>query len=268
MVKDEAGRGDGGAAATIASAPGPQEVPKNGEGNGTAAAHTPWRGATQPGAAPRGVPQHLFDAVMSMGGPQALAGTGAAPRAAPAAPWSGPAAERIERAWAVLDGVLDPEVPALSVRDLGIVRDVVACGDGSNVLEIVLTPTYSGCPATEAIERGVLDALDAAGLGPARVTLRRAPAWTTDWISADGRRKLAEYGIAPPGPVRDGAGGSPLTFHRRRAGAGATDAEPPIACPHCASLHTERLSAFGATACKALHRCLDCLEPFEHFKAI
>ena len=198
-----------------------------------------------------------------MGGASSLIGTGAAPRAA-SVPWRGPPADRIARAWAVLDTVLDPEVPALSVRDLGIVRDVVAAGDGSNALEIVLTPTYSGCPATEAIERGVLDAIDAAGLGPARVTLRRAPAWTTDWIGAEGRRKLAEYGIAPPGPVRADMGGVPMIFHRRRPGA----AEPPVACPHCGSLHTERLSAFGATACKALHRCLDCLEPFEHFKPI
>ena len=108
------------------------------------------------------------------------------------------AAHRIERTWAVLDGVPDPEVPALSVRDLGIVREVLERDDG---LEIVLTPTYSGCPATEVIERSVVEAVAQAGLGPARVTLRRAPAWTTDWISEAGRRKLADYGIAPPGPV-------------------------------------------------------------------
>ena len=108
---------------------------------------------------PRGIPAHLFDAVAAMGGTSALAGTGAAPRIA-SVPWSGPPADRIARAWAVLDTVLDPEVPALSVRDLGIVRDVVAAGDGSNALEIVLTPTYSGCPATEVIERNVLDAIE------------------------------------------------------------------------------------------------------------
>ena len=268
MVKDELGRGDAGTGATTAGA----HVPANRVM--TEAGMPP-----VPTASPRGVPQHLFDAVMSMGGPQALAGTGAAPRAGAAATWSGPAAERIGRAWAVLDDVLDPEVPALSVRDLGIVRDVAvragssggggagAASGGIDALEVVLTPTYSGCPATEVIERGVLDALDAAGLGPVRVTLHRAPAWTTDWISTDGRRKLAEYGIAPPGPVQAGTG-APLVFHRRRGAAGPIDAELPIACPHCHSLHTERLSAFGATACKALHRCLDCLEPFEHFKPI
>ena len=103
-------------------------------------------------------------------------------------------------AWAVLATVPDPEVPALSVRDLGIVREV-ALTDPSSPLEIVLTPTYSGCPATEVIEQSVLEAIDGAGLGPARVQLQRAPAWTSDWISAEGRRKMLEYGIAPPGPV-------------------------------------------------------------------
>jgi len=103
--------------------------------------------------------------------------------------------QRAARAWDVLHTVLDPEVPALSVCDLGIVRDVVAHPDG---VEVVLTPTYSGCPATEVIERSVIDAVNEAGLGPARVTLQRAPAWTTDWISESGKRKLREYGIAPP----------------------------------------------------------------------
>ena len=171
---------------------------------------------------------------------------------------------RVAQAWRVLDEVLDPEVPALSVRDLGIVRDVVDHADG---MEIVLTPTYSGCPATEVISQSVIAAIDAAGLGPARVTMRRAPAWTTDWISDEGRRKLLEYGISPPGAVvRDaepGAsdGGQPLRFMRRAV-------QPALACPRCGSTHTEQLSAFGSTACKSLYRCLDCREPFEHFKPI
>ena len=160
-------------------------------------------------------------------------------------------------AWNVLGTVLDPEVPAVSVRDLGIVRDVVEHDDA---LEIVLTPTYSGCPATEAIEHDVRAALDAAGLGPARVTLRRAPAWTTDWISEEGRRKLADYGIAPPGPVA--AEGVPIRIYGRKADG------PRPACPRCGSPDTERLSAFGSTACKALYRCRACREPFEHFKPI
>jgi ring-1,2-phenylacetyl-CoA epoxidase subunit PaaD len=169
---------------------------------------------------------------------------------------SPPAASRAEQAWQVLGTVLDPEVPALSVCDLGIVRDVVDLG---SALEVVLTPTYSGCPATEVIEHDVLAAIAKAGLGPARVSLRRAPAWTTDWISAEGKRKLRDYGIAPPGPAAaDGA--VPIRFIGRKADA--------IACPRCGSLHTERLSAFGSTACKAMYRCLSCREPFEHFKPI
>lgn len=163
---------------------------------------------------------------------------------------------RTERAWQVLGNVLDPEVPALSVRDLGIVRDVI---DHGGELEVVLTPTYSGCPATEVIEQSVLDAIEGEGLGPARTTLRRAPAWTTDWISEDGKRKLREYGIAPPGPALP-EGGVPIRIVRR--------AGDKVACPHCGSVHTETTSAFGSTACKSLHRCLDCREPFEHFKPI
>jgi len=173
---------------------------------------------------------------------------------------------RAERAWDVLGTVLDPEVPALSVRDLGIVRDVIDHGDE---LEVVLTPTYSGCPATEAIEADVLAAISAQGLGPARATLRRAPAWTSDWISEDGKRKLRAYGIAPPhsvipAPASAGAGfggtqSFPLRFLSR---------QPTIACPHCSSTNTERLSPFGSTACKSLHRCLACREPFEYFKPI
>lgn len=162
------------------------------------------------------------------------------------------AGARLDEAWKVLGEVLDPEVPALSVCDLGIVRDVRERAEG---LEIVLTPTYSGCPATEAIEQSVRAAIDAAGLGPAHVTLQRAPAWTTEWISEEGKRKLAAYGIAPPGPV-DADGSVAIRIHRR------------VACPRCGSVSTERLSAFGSTACKALYRCLACREPFEHFKPL
>ncbi len=159
---------------------------------------------------------------------------------------------RIAATWAVLDTVLDPEVPALSIRDLGIVRDVILADDGG-AIEVVLTPTYSGCPATEVISGDVHAAIDAAGLGPARVTLRRAPAWTTDWISAAGRIKLQAYGIAPPGPVAE-----QVVHFRPRA----------LACPRCGSRQTEQLSAFGTTACKAIWRCLACQEPFEHFKPL
>lgn len=167
---------------------------------------------------------------------------------------------RTEQAWAVLDGVPDPEVPALSVRDLGIVREVI---DHGEELEVVLTPTYSGCPATEVIEQNVLEALASQGLGPARATLRRAPAWTTDWISEEGKRKLREYGIAPPAhvtPAQAGAQGVRIQIFRRTA--------EVVACPHCGSITTERTSAFGSTACKSLWRCLACREPFEYFKPL
>jgi len=182
--------------------------------------------------------------------------------------------DRIERAWAVLGTVLDPEVPALSICDLGIVRDVIGSSDGR--LEIVLTPTYSGCPATEAIEQGALQALAAAGLGPASVRMQRAPAWTSDWISEEGRRKLQEYGIAAPGPagfagVSGIAGIAPLRFVSRRSPVSPRSATPEAAhpsCPRCASADTECLSAFGSTACKSLYRCRTCREPFEYFKPI
>lgn len=164
---------------------------------------------------------------------------------------------RQERGWAVLGGVLDPEVPVLSVVDLGIVRDVIDDGDAG--LIVVVTPTYSGCPATEVIEQSIVAALDDAGLGPTRIRMQRAPAWTSDWISAEGRSKLYGYGIAPPGPA-DVRQGAPLRFVPR--------AVAPLACPRCASTNTERLAAFGATACKALWRCRACGEPFEHFKPI
>jgi len=166
--------------------------------------------------------------------------------------------DRIQQAWAVLQAVPDPEVPAISVCELGIVREVQQADDGA--LEVVLTPTYSGCPATEVIERSVLDALAAAQLGPARALTRRHPAWTTDWISDEGRRKLREYGIAPPGRTTP-ADTAPIRIVRRQRDA-------TVACPRCDSPQTERLSAFGSTACKALYRCLACREPFEHFKPI
>jgi ring-1,2-phenylacetyl-CoA epoxidase subunit PaaD len=171
-------------------------------------------------------------------------------------------ATRIDAAWAVLHTVLDPEVPAVSVCDLGIVREVIEHEDG---LEIVLTPTYSGCPATEAIEHDVLAAIEKAGLGRARATLRRAPAWSSDWISEEGRARLKAYGIAPPAHLTPEAAAStamPIRLFGRIAGG------ERIACPRCASEHTERLSAFGSTACKALYRCMTCREPFEHFKPI
>lgn len=169
------------------------------------------------------------------------------------------AGARAGRAWQVLAGVPDPEIPAVSVCELGIVRDVSEGEDGA--LQVVLTPTYSGCPATEMIERDVRQALLEAGLGPVRTELRRAPAWSTDWISEDGRRKLREYGIAPPpacasAQATPAAGGEVFVLPRRDA----------PACPRCGSSHTAQIAGFGSTPCKALWRCLDCAEPFDYFK--
>jgi ring-1,2-phenylacetyl-CoA epoxidase subunit PaaD len=155
------------------------------------------------------------------------------------------------RAWQVLGEVLDPEVPVLSIVELGIVREVAVAG-GS--VDVTLTPTYSGCPATEAIADAVVAALRAAGANEVHVHTRLAPAWTTDWIAPAAAEKLRQYGIAPPHLVTDA---QPLRFHPR-----------DVACPRCASRRTQQLSAFGATACKSLYRCLDCLEPFEYFKPI
>ena len=167
-------------------------------------------------------------------------------------------ATRVARAWKVLAEVPDPEVPAISVCDLGVVRNVI---DGGEMLEVVLTPTYSGCPATEVIERSIVEAIHAAGLGPVRVSLQRAPAWTTDWISERGRLRLKDYGIAPPG-AQQISSQRPVRFVRTQS-----KVHSP-ACPRCGSADTEMLSSFGSTACKALCRCVSCREPFEYFKPI
>ncbi len=156
------------------------------------------------------------------------------------------ATRRSERAWQVLEGVPDPEIPALSIRDLGIVRGVHEGADGT--LVVTLTPTYSGCPAIDAIAHDAGQALLAAGLGPLRIEMQRAPAWTTDAISEAGRSRLRVYGIAAPPRVAHGA------------------ASP--ACPRCGSTRTSELSAFGSTPCKALWRCRACAEPFEWFKPL
>jgi ring-1,2-phenylacetyl-CoA epoxidase subunit PaaD len=144
---------------------------------------------------------------------------------------------RADRVRALLSEVLDPEIPVVSVIDLGIVRQISADGR-----EVAITPTYSGCPATAAIETAVRAALSAAGLGQTRLTIRLDPPWTTDWITEEGRAKLHAYGIAPPSPA----------------------ARP--SCPRCGSNDTVEVSAFGSTPCKALWRCLTCAEPFDRFK--
>jgi ring-1,2-phenylacetyl-CoA epoxidase subunit PaaD len=158
------------------------------------------------------------------------------------------AEERRACAWAAAASVVDPELPVLTIEDLGVLRDVRIDGDSA---EAVITPTYSGCPAMSVIALDVELALARAGFREPRVTTVLSPAWTTDWLSDDGRRKLAAYGIAPP---------------TRTASRRALFGDETVACPRCASTDTERLAEFGATACKALWRCRACREPFDHFR--
>jgi ring-1,2-phenylacetyl-CoA epoxidase subunit PaaD len=160
------------------------------------------------------------------------------------------ASRREARAWAAAAAVVDPEVPCVTIADLGILRSVSIEG---HVATARLTPTYSGCPAVLAIELAVDAALREAGFEP-RIERVLSPAWTTDWITQEGRAKLRAFGIAPP------AG---------QAGAAcALFSEYAVACPHCGSTQTERISEFGSTACKALWRCRNCAEPFDYFKCL
>ena len=152
------------------------------------------------------------------------------------------------RAWALLADVPDPEIPVLSVLDLGIVRDVRESGDGHRV-SVVITPTYSGCPATEVIARDVRAALESS-YDAVDVQTQMSPAWTTDWMSEAGRQKLREFGIAPPG----------------RTLLPMADVGRPESCPRCGSRDVEELAGFGSTPCKALWRCTSCREPFDYFK--
>ena len=148
----------------------------------------------------------------------------------------------LDKVWSWLNDVPDPEIPVISVTDLGIVRDVQWDGD---VLNVTVTPTYSGCPATAVISMDIQSALVEKGIQDIRVKTQLAPPWTTDWLTEQGKQKLMEYGIAPPTP----AGG-------------------PEKCPQCGSTKTEKISQFGSTPCNAAWRCKDCLEPFDYFKCI
>ena len=153
-----------------------------------------------------------------------------------------------QRAWNAAATVVDPEIPVLTIADLGVLRDVAVDAAG---VEVRITPTYSGCPAMAMIALEVELALSRAGIAPARVTTVLAPAWTTDWLTDDGRAKLRAYGIAPP------AG---------RTSRRALFAAEETTCPRCYSTDTERLAEFGSTACKSLWRCRACREPFDAFK--
>lgn len=153
--------------------------------------------------------------------------------------------------WKVLEQVMDPEVPVISVVDLGIVRDVVRKDTGECV---IITPTYSGCPATKQIEADIRSALDQAGFAAVKIETRLSPGWTTDWISEKGREALRSFGIAPP--VAKSV--KPTMFA----------APDLVACPHCGSRQTVQVSEFGSTACKALWKCEACKEPFDYFKCL
>lgn len=158
-----------------------------------------------------------------------------------------------EQAYAVLSEVMDPEVPVLSVVELGIVRDIQV--DEERVT-VTVTPTYSGCPAMRVIEQDIEQALLMRGAPGVTVNVSYTPAWTTDWIPADAREKLRAYGIAPPSPADHDA---LVNIERKR---------PAVRCPYCGSIETELRSEFGSTACKAIHTCRSCRQPFEEFKAI
>ena len=158
-----------------------------------------------------------------------------------------------EQVYEWLASVTDPEVPALTILDLGIVRDVDISGSGNDTtVKISITPTYSGCPAMDVISIGIRMALMNRGIRQVKIELQLSPAWTTDWMTEEGKQKLKAYGIAPPNRKAF----QPLGLFE----------EENVSCPRCGSEETELVSQFGPTSCKALYKCLSCKEPFEHFK--
>ena len=163
-----------------------------------------------------------------------------------------------QKIWSILSTVVDPEVPVLTVIDLGIVRDVVLkvspSGGDLEGAEIIITPTYTGCPAMDMIAMNIKLALAEQGYKQVKVTSVLSPAWTTDWMTEAGKEKLKQYGIAPPNPKQQVC--NDQLFAPNEA----------VQCPHCNSYHTHRISEFGSTACKALYQCVDCEEPFDYFK--
>jgi ring-1,2-phenylacetyl-CoA epoxidase subunit PaaD len=177
-------------------------------------------------------------------------GRAASPSTGPTANCPPPGGSLLARATVALDTVGDPELPFLTIRDIGILRDVRLDGE---TVEVVITPTYSGCPAMDVIAIEIAAALAKAGIGDHRITRVLSPAWTTDWLTPEARDKLAANGIAPPA---------------RAAGKRALFAADEVRCPRCGSDATEQVSAFGSTACKAHYRCTACHEPFEYFKCL
>jgi len=181
--------------------------------------------------------------------------------------------------WQLLESLTDPEIPVVTLRELGILRDVrsAVAQDGTELLEVIITPTYSGCPAMGQIEDDVQNLLQAHGL-KGKVKTQLAPAWTTDWITPEAKEKLRAYGIAPPHSGADhdcqtlngnsnGSGASSIIqFAARSASNPGRHEQLAVPCPQCNSDNTTETSHFGSTACKALYRCLDCMEPFDYFK--
>ena len=185
----------------------------------------------------------------------------------------------LEHVWQLLESLTDPEIPVVTLRELGILRNVrsVVAQDGTEQLEVIITPTYSGCPAMGQIEDDVHNLLQAHGL-KGKVKTQLAPAWTTDWITPEAKEKLRAYGIAPPHSGADhdcqtlngnsnGSGASSIIqFAARSASNPGLHEQLAVACPQCNSDNPTETSHFGSTACKALYRCLDCMEPFDYFK--
>ena len=157
----------------------------------------------------------------------------------------------VQPIWLLLETVTDPEVPVLSVIDLGIIRDIKL---NNEEVEVIITPTYSGCPAMDVISMSIKMTLLSHGYKNIKIKQVLTPAWTTDWMSEEGKQKLKEYGIAPPNPKQQVC--DDKLFAQDEA----------VQCPHCHSYHTHRISEFGSTACKSLYQCDDCKEPFDYFK--
>jgi ring-1,2-phenylacetyl-CoA epoxidase subunit PaaD len=157
----------------------------------------------------------------------------------------------IQELWSILEKVTDPEVPVLSIIDLGIVREIKQQDGGET--EVIITPTYSGCPAMDVIRMNIRMILLEHGLENVKISTVLSPAWTTDWMSEAGKEKLQAYGIAPPNP-------------KQQICDTALFAEEAVQCPHCRSYNTRRISEFGSTACKSLYQCNQCQEPFDYFK--
>lgn len=164
-------------------------------------------------------------------------------------------ADASRRAWRVAAAVTDPEIPVLTIEDLGVLR-AAEVDARSGAVRVTITPTYSGCPAMDAIRDDLMLALTAAGYADVRVDLVLAPAWTTDWMSDAGREKLRRFGIAPP------------SGHAAARDTGPVRVALAVKCPQCGSLRTREIARFGSTSCKALFECLDCLEPFDSFKVL